>query len=84
MGGGSRSALPSQLVQCPLLNVSVCAATDRQLPTGDGGAAVLLLAYNPLAWRRRDVVRVPVRSTVQVPPESERERVVDKGTGGNQ
>jgi hypothetical protein len=55
----------TQLLQCPLLNVSVCDATDRP-PPADDRTALLVMAYNPLAWQRRDVVRVPVRSAFQV------------------
>ena len=55
----------TRLVQCPLLNVSVCNGTDRP-PPEDKGTALVVLAYNPLAWQRRDVVRVPVRSAFQV------------------
>jgi alpha-mannosidase len=55
----------TRLLQCPLLNVSVCDATDRP-PPADERTALLVMAYNPLAWQRRDVVRVPVRSAFQV------------------
>lgn len=55
----------TRLLQCPLLNVSVCDGTDRPPPV-DEGTALLVMAYNPLAWQRRDVVRVPVRTAFQV------------------
>lgn len=49
-----------RLEQCPLLNVSVCNATESLPAAGEG--AVVVVIYNPLAWPRKEVVRVPVQT----------------------
>lgn len=46
-----------KLLQCPLLNASICSATMHSTHRGGG---FLLVAYNPLAQRRRELVQVPV------------------------
>jgi hypothetical protein len=71
-------AVPLQLTQCPLLNVSMCQATvantrrvaassinkARSNQAADHSAGLLVVAYNSLAWPRMEFVRVPVT----VPP----------------
>ena len=42
---------------CPLLNISVCAPSVAATAGGQGFSVV---AYNPLAWERREPLRLPV------------------------
>jgi hypothetical protein len=48
---------PLGLQTCMWLNVSMCAPTVALSRRGDG---IMVVAYNPLTWRREIVVRVPV------------------------
>ncbi|KAK7311284.1 hypothetical protein RJT34_09318 [Clitoria ternatea] len=48
--------------QCPLLNVSYCPPSEATLASGK---ILMIVVYNPLAWKREEVVRIPV-STVDV------------------
>ncbi|KAF5738117.1 lysosomal alpha-mannosidase isoform X2 [Tripterygium wilfordii] len=43
--------------QCLLLNISYCPPTEEDIPEGKSLVAVL---YNPLGWKRKDTVRIPV------------------------
>ena len=45
------------LSMCPFLNASACAATVEATRNGQGFKVVL---YNPLAWPRKELVRVPI------------------------
>lgn len=46
--------------QCQLLNISYCPSTENAIP---GGKSLVVVAYNPLAWNRTDIVRIPVNDT---------------------
>lgn len=46
-----------ELSNCPLLNISVCAASVELSQQGKG---VIVPVYNPLGWERRELVRVPI------------------------
>ncbi|KAK7395993.1 hypothetical protein VNO78_16658 [Psophocarpus tetragonolobus] len=48
--------------QCPLLNISYCPPSEATIVTGKN---LVIVVYNPLAWKREDVIRIPV-STGQV------------------
>jgi alpha-mannosidase len=48
---------PVRLEGCFLLNISTCAPT---VDLSRVGAAIFLVAYNPLAWSRETPIRVPV------------------------
>ncbi|XP_031378258.1 alpha-mannosidase At3g26720-like [Punica granatum] len=43
--------------QCPLLNISYCPPSEINLSSGK---KVVIVVYNPLGWKREDVVRIPV------------------------
>ncbi|PWA40843.1 alpha-mannosidase [Artemisia annua] len=47
----------STLSQCPLLNISYCPSTEK-IPSGK---SLVIVAYNPLGWNRRDYIRIPVK-----------------------
>eukprot|EP00897_Mesotaenium_endlicherianum_P007946 jgi/Mesen1/717/ME000109S_10930 len=56
-GKGSGEEL--ELCQCGLLNVSYCPPTERHLADGQ---AIVVVAYNPLAWPRTEYISLPVAS----------------------
>ncbi|GAB2278356.1 hypothetical protein Dimus_013039 [Dionaea muscipula] len=43
--------------QCPLLNISYCPQSET-IPTD--GKSIVVVIYNPLGWKRTEVVRIPV------------------------
>ncbi|KAJ9703748.1 hypothetical protein PVL29_005156 [Vitis rotundifolia] len=43
--------------ECQLLNISFCPPTEEDIPEGK---SLVVVAYNPLGWKRTDFVRVPV------------------------
>ncbi|KAK7360609.1 hypothetical protein VNO77_02616 [Canavalia gladiata] len=45
--------------QCPLLNISYCPASEATLANGK---SLVIVVYNPLAWQREDIIRIPVSS----------------------
>ncbi|CAI9094984.1 OLC1v1030831C1 [Oldenlandia corymbosa var. corymbosa] len=45
--------------QCPLLNISYCPPSEANL---SGGKSLVVVAYNPLGWKRKEVIRIPVSS----------------------
>ncbi|XP_057982566.1 alpha-mannosidase At3g26720 [Malania oleifera] len=45
--------------QCPLLNISYCPPSEAALSDGKSLAVVV---YNPLGWKREEVIRIPVSS----------------------
>ncbi|KAK1423560.1 hypothetical protein QVD17_18864 [Tagetes erecta] len=47
----------STFTQCPLLNISYCPPTES-IPSGK---SLVIVAYNPLGWNRKDVIRIPVK-----------------------
>ncbi|KAK6912903.1 Glycoside hydrolase family 38, N-terminal domain [Dillenia turbinata] len=42
---------------CPLLNISYCPPSETAL---SDGKSLVVLVYNPLAWEREEVVRIPL------------------------
>ncbi|KAL9331149.1 hypothetical protein ACSQ67_000759 [Phaseolus vulgaris] len=42
---------------CPLLNISYCPLSETTLVNGK---SLVIVVYNPLAWKREDVIRIPV------------------------
>ncbi|KAF6160103.1 hypothetical protein GIB67_018883 [Kingdonia uniflora] len=46
-------------MECPLLNVSYCPPSEVDLSPGK---SLVIVIYNPLGWKREDVVRIPVVS----------------------
>ncbi|KAE9586550.1 putative alpha-mannosidase [Lupinus albus] len=47
----------SDFQQCPLLNISYCPPSEDTLPNRK---SLVIVVYNPLAWKRDEVVRIPV------------------------
>ncbi|XP_076940855.1 alpha-mannosidase At3g26720-like [Bidens hawaiensis] len=45
--------------QCPLLNISYCPPSEAVL---SDGKSLVIAVYNPLGWKREEVVRIPVSS----------------------
>ncbi|XP_030940377.1 probable alpha-mannosidase At5g13980 isoform X2 [Quercus lobata] len=43
--------------ECPLLNISYCPPSEVDLSNGKN---LVIVVYNPLGWRREDVIRIPV------------------------
>ncbi|XVF15938.1 hypothetical protein REPUB_Repub09cG0198800 [Reevesia pubescens] len=43
--------------QCQLVNISYCPPTEKDIPEGK---SLVVVAYNPLAWDRAEIVRIPV------------------------
>lgn len=43
--------------QCPLLNISYCPPSEAVL---SDGKSLVVVIYNPLGWKREEVVRIPV------------------------
>ncbi|KAJ4728881.1 Alpha-mannosidase [Melia azedarach] len=47
----------TQFQQCPLLNISYCPPSEVDLSSGKN---LVVVVYNPLGWKREDVIRIPV------------------------
>ncbi|OVA17373.1 Glycoside hydrolase family 38 [Macleaya cordata] len=47
----------TSLLQCPLLNISYCPPSEVDFSTEK---SLVIIIYNPLGWKREDVVRVPI------------------------
>ncbi|KAJ9683167.1 hypothetical protein PVL29_018952 [Vitis rotundifolia] len=47
----------TKLQQCPLLNISYCPPSEAVL---SDGKSLVVVIYNPLGWKREEVVRIPV------------------------
>ncbi|KAL3829432.1 hypothetical protein ACJIZ3_018234 [Penstemon smallii] len=45
--------------QCPLLNISYCPPSEANLTDEKN---LVIIVYNPLAWKREEVIRIPVSS----------------------
>ncbi|GAB2236176.1 hypothetical protein Droror1_Dr00027915 [Drosera rotundifolia] len=43
--------------QCPLVNISYCPASEREL---SDQRTLIVVVYNPLGWKREDIIRIPV------------------------
>ncbi|XWS37045.1 hypothetical protein CRYUN_Cryun19dG0009600 [Craigia yunnanensis] len=57
--------------QCLLLNISYCPPSEVDLPNGK---KLVVVVYNPLGWKRKDVIRIPVID----------ENVIVKDSGGKE
>ncbi|KAK1369859.1 Alpha-mannosidase [Heracleum sosnowskyi] len=55
----SHDNLSTKFQQCPLLNISCCPPSESLLSNGKG---LVVIVYNPLGWKREEVVRIPVSS----------------------
>lgn len=53
-GGRSQQ---TKFQQCPLLNISYCPPSEVDLSKGKN---LVIVVYNPLGWRREEVIRIPV------------------------
>ncbi|CAN1243888.1 Alpha-mannosidase At3g26720 [Linum perenne] len=51
--------ISTELEQCPLLNISYCPPSESVLSDGQ---SLVVVAYNPLGWKREEVIRIPVTS----------------------
>ncbi|KAB2633099.1 lysosomal alpha-mannosidase-like [Pyrus ussuriensis x Pyrus communis] len=49
--------LLTKFQQCPLLNISYCPPSEADLSTGK---SLVIVVYNSLGWKRKDVVKIPV------------------------
>lgn len=45
--------------QCPLMNISYCPASETDLSHGKN---LVVVIYNPLGWKREDIIRIPVKN----------------------
>lgn len=45
--------------QCPLINISYCPASETDLSHGKN---LIVVVYNPLGWKREDIIRIPVKN----------------------
>ncbi|XP_073018225.1 probable alpha-mannosidase At5g13980 isoform X1 [Primulina eburnea] len=50
-------SLVTNFKQCPLLNISYCPPTEVDLSLGK---KLVVLVYNPMGWKRTEIVRIPV------------------------
>ncbi|XP_071696221.1 alpha-mannosidase-like [Rutidosis leptorrhynchoides] len=57
----------STFTQCPLLNISYCPPTEN-IPSGK---SLVVVAYNPLGWNRKDVIKIPVKDANVVVQDNE-------------
>ncbi|XP_057854517.2 alpha-mannosidase [Cryptomeria japonica] len=49
----------SRFEQCGSLNISICPPTQTDLPLGK---ILVVLIYNPLGWKREQIIKVPVNN----------------------
>ncbi|XP_021762464.1 probable alpha-mannosidase At5g13980 [Chenopodium quinoa] len=54
--------------QCPLMNISYCPASETNL---SHGKKLIVVVYNPLGWKREDIIRIPVKNEDVVVRDSE-------------
>ncbi|KAI4387891.1 hypothetical protein MLD38_000281 [Melastoma candidum] len=56
----SKKGNPStKLEQCPLLNISYCPPSEADL---SHGKTLTVVIYNPLGWKRQDLIQIPVKT----------------------
>ncbi|KAF8400068.1 hypothetical protein HHK36_015943 [Tetracentron sinense] len=48
-------------LQCPLLNISYCPPSEVDLSQGK---SLVVVVYNSLGWKREDVIRIPVSTSI--------------------
>ncbi|XP_073225139.1 probable alpha-mannosidase At5g13980 isoform X2 [Cicer arietinum] len=58
--------------QCPLLNISYCPASEVNFSDGKN---LVVVVYNPLGWKREDVIRIPVANEKVVVRDSNGKKV---------
>lgn len=56
---GSHENSSTKFQQCPLLNITYCPPSETIL---SNGKSLVVVVYNPLGWKREEVVRIPVSS----------------------
>ncbi|KAL8108947.1 alpha-mannosidase At3g26720-like [Apium graveolens] len=71
----SRDGLSTKFQQCPLLNISYCPPSENLLANGKG---LVVIVYNPLGWKREEVVRIPVSSKEVVVQDSAGREIVSQ------
>ncbi|KAH9288550.1 hypothetical protein KI387_032667, partial [Taxus chinensis] len=49
-----------ELEQCPLMNISYCPKSEAAL---DVGRSLAIVIYNPLAWKRNEIIKIPVTNS---------------------
>ncbi|XP_031277275.1 probable alpha-mannosidase At5g13980 [Pistacia vera] len=54
---GRPNPVVTKFQQCPLLNISYCPPSEVDLSTRKN---LVVVVYNPLGWKREDVIRIPV------------------------
>ncbi|CAI0555724.1 unnamed protein product [Linum tenue] len=54
-----QGSISTELEQCPLLNISYCPPTES---ISSDEQSLVVVAYNPLGWKREEVIRIPVSS----------------------
>lgn len=54
---GGNSSSYTKFEQCTLLNISYCPPSEIDLSKGKN---LVIVVYNPLGWRRTDVVKIPI------------------------
>lgn len=52
-----KGVVSTQFHQCPLLNISYCPPTEAALSKGK---TLVVVVYNPLGWKREEVIQIPV------------------------
>ncbi|KAK8465738.1 hypothetical protein PHAVU_009G161600 [Phaseolus vulgaris] len=58
--GGTKTGCKNPQIkfqQCPLLNISYCPASEIDFSNGKN---LVVVVYNPLGWKREDIIRIPV------------------------
>ncbi|GLJ25232.1 hypothetical protein SUGI_0482830 [Cryptomeria japonica] len=53
------SNISTRFEQCGNLNISVCSPTEAKLPVGK---ILVVVIYNPLGWKREQILKVPVNN----------------------
>eukprot|EP01018_Ginkgo_biloba_P031211 Gb_14161 [translate_table: standard] len=48
------------LEQCPLMNISYCPKSEADVGVG---RSLVIAVYNPLGWKRKEVIRIPVTTS---------------------
>ncbi|MQM18748.1 hypothetical protein Taro_051744 [Colocasia esculenta] len=66
--GGDCQNPSAKFEQCPLLNISYCPPSEVHISQG---TSLVILVYNPLGWKRDDVIRIPVTSESVIVRDSE-------------
>ncbi|XVE67610.1 hypothetical protein DITRI_Ditri09bG0001700 [Diplodiscus trichospermus] len=62
----------TNFLQCPLLNITYCPASEFDLSHGKN---LIVVAYNSLGWKRQDVIRFPVVNEDVIVHDSEGRKV---------